>query len=700
MKTKTVLLVLLFMASIATYAQPNKKIELPPVLHSNTTTVEIRNVILSEDATVLDIDAFFNPGWWIKITSESYLLADGKKYMINEGKGIELDSLFWMPASGEATFSLTFEPLPINTTTFDFMEGDCSDCFKIWGVDLVNDHFVASDIPEEYSRTKRENENIVAEWKKGKAKISGRLIGYTPQIDLNPKITYFNPVTSKGYSVPVELNDDGSFSKEIEIFNPSQVELTYDAPQSDFFRFVVAPDEETKILINLPEANRLRTKIKKDAPSYGKKMYFSGYAAKLNEELYDESIYDALFSRDGQKEFIDDIQGMTFPEYSNYLLKEYNQAVAHNNKQNVSPIVKEIANMQLALEMNRYFIFAENYLTQAYIEANKVSWEEASKLIGQLNKNETFNNYLVELPYINFDKNILLTRSLDEKLTILGYATNPNDGGARGYIKFLMNSEKVKQEDKSILADFIKDKEDKVIVPDDSIAAIMSSYKDLQNEYLNSNVGVNYLSKLWNTEDCFLFDLLKANKISKKMIDYNPLTKEQKEEIEEWDPIMQDIILKENESLLAKIEENKKKTGYTILETPSVADEDLFNEIIKPFKDKVVLVDIWATWCGPCRGANIAMEPLKAQFKDHDLVYLYLAGEDSPLPTWENMIPDLKGYHHRIADSSWNYLRDTLKASGVPTYIIIDKEGNQTYHSTGFPGVDTIKKELLMQLNK
>jgi len=74
-----------------------KVVDIPPVMHSNTTTVEIHRVTLADTATVLDIDAFFRPGWWIKIASGSYLLADGKKYMIRGGEGIKIDSLFWMP---------------------------------------------------------------------------------------------------------------------------------------------------------------------------------------------------------------------------------------------------------------------------------------------------------------------------------------------------------------------------------------------------------------------------------------------------------------------------------------------------------------------------------------------------------------------------------------------------------------------------
>ena len=42
-----------------------------------------------------------------------------------------------MPASGEASFTLAFEPLPRGTRSFDFIESDCDDCFKLYGIDLT-----------------------------------------------------------------------------------------------------------------------------------------------------------------------------------------------------------------------------------------------------------------------------------------------------------------------------------------------------------------------------------------------------------------------------------------------------------------------------------------------------------------------------------------------------------------------------------
>ena len=123
MKTRHLLLIaLLIMAGTGASAKAQTKtVELPRAAFSNTRSVEIGKVLLTDTATVLNVEAFFRPGYWIKIVSDSYLQADGKKYIIRSGEGIELDSLFWMPESGRASFTLTFDPLPMDTKSFNFI---------------------------------------------------------------------------------------------------------------------------------------------------------------------------------------------------------------------------------------------------------------------------------------------------------------------------------------------------------------------------------------------------------------------------------------------------------------------------------------------------------------------------------------------------------------------------------------------------
>ena len=114
-----------------------RTVENPLIETANTMTLDISRVELTDTATILTVDAYFNPHMWIRIDSRTYLRADGRKYAMTRAEGITPDSLFWMPESGEATFRLTFQPLPLRTKSFDFIESDCEDCFKLFGIDLT-----------------------------------------------------------------------------------------------------------------------------------------------------------------------------------------------------------------------------------------------------------------------------------------------------------------------------------------------------------------------------------------------------------------------------------------------------------------------------------------------------------------------------------------------------------------------------------
>ena len=138
----------LFFAALSLQAE-NKVVKLPRVVATNTASVEIKQIELSDTATVLDMGAWYRPHYWIRISKDTYLRGDdGKKYPVRFGSGIKLDTEFWMPDSGTASFKLHFPALPKSVKSFDFIESDCEDCFKIYGVSLQGDTPVS--VPEDY----------------------------------------------------------------------------------------------------------------------------------------------------------------------------------------------------------------------------------------------------------------------------------------------------------------------------------------------------------------------------------------------------------------------------------------------------------------------------------------------------------------------------------------------------------------------
>ena len=130
------------------------------------------------------------------------------------------------------------------------------------------------------------------------------------------------------------------------------------------------------------------------------------------------------------------------------------------------------------------------------------------------------------------------------------------------------------------------------------------------------------------------------------------------------------------------------------LDMTDVAPEDILPAILDKYKGKAVLIDVWATWCGPCRMGHKLMAPLKEELKGKDIEFVYITSPSSPYEDWKNMIGDIPGNHYYLTKEQYNHLLDQYHSNGIPTYAIYDASGKQTYTEIGFPGVETIKEEI------
>ena len=125
-----------------------------------------------------------------------------------------------------------------------------------------------------------------------------------------------------------------------------------------------------------------------------------------------------------------------------------------------------------------------------------------------------------------------------------------------------------------------------------------------------------------------------------------------------------------------------------------VAPENILQTILDNYKGKAVLIDMWATWCGPCRAGHKAMAPLKEELKGRNIKFIYITPPSSPPTTWLEMMKDIDGDHYYLTEEQNHYILSHFESEGIPTYAIYDTKGHQTYKSIGFPGNDVIRKEL------
>ena len=164
------------------------------------------------------------------------------------------------------------------------------------------------------------------------------------------------------------------------------------------------------------------------------------------------------------------------------------------------------------------------------------------------------------------------------------------------------------------------------------------------------------------------------------------------------DKNLSDLYDKYVEEYKRSVASNKEKvTGNEhihYLDMKEVAPDKVLSTILDRYKGKTALIDIWATWCGPCRVAIDQMKPMKQELEGKDIVYIYLTSSTSEFEDWERVISDIHGEHYYLTEEQLNHILQQYGEQAYPTYAIYNPKGERTYLTTGFPGVEAMKKEL------
>jgi hypothetical protein len=341
----------------------NRVVENPLIETANTRTLDIVKVELSDTATVLHMNAYYRPKNWIVISSDSYLQIPARKFMLTGAEGITPDSLFWMPKSGRASFVLRFPPLPRGTKSFDFIESDCDDCFKLYGVDLTGKTEYPEypeGLPKELRKAPKDGpvpDPILAV---GETRVNIHLLGFREGMFREISL-YVNSLLNGQKSYDSEITSDGVATFKFEQYGTVSAFLARIGIV--FGQFWIAPGETIDVYADLQEAGKAIVQRRNNEQPKRAPLYSTGTYGALNT-LFNGSETKTIALDTHTGEFAD--YRMTADEYVQMVASKYKLLADSIARSGMSSMMTELSLLSLQQETLNAFANSRFFLEHNY----------------------------------------------------------------------------------------------------------------------------------------------------------------------------------------------------------------------------------------------------------------------------------------------------------------------------------------------
>ena len=167
------------------------------------------------------------------------------------------------------------------------------------------------------------------------------------------------------------------------------------------------------------------------------------------------------------------------------------------------------------------------------------------------------------------------------------------------------------------------------------------------------------------------------------------------------EPYFRNVITKKNDYYKQVMKDKEEAVNRVIHPSSDVEGltegKAIIDKIVEPYRGKIVYLDVWGTWCSPCKRKLSESHKLKAELEGYDIVYLYLANR-SPEKSWKNVIAEYNltepnCVHYNLPEAQQHAVEQYIELTGYPTYRLFDKQG-------GIHHLDWLEDENLPEFKK
>ena len=441
--------------------------------------------------------------------------------------------------------------------------------------------------------------------------------------------------------------------------------------------------------------------------------YFSGENVDVNYAL-DQNFGRAFYRQyiNGNIEIMKKIANFSMPEYKQYILNAYDDFCKQVDVASVTKRAKELLKINMRCECAYLLSMGDYFIEDSYRQANGKTHDEPIPDFKRPVADDDYWNY----PQLLHLDDIMMFYADRYDYNIYGWNMNVEDhiyevkyyDEIIGYLAQLYKDVATTEQDRQIAASVAQ----KLLDKSNSWTAEEKDYQrrcnDAVTEKMNAKMKTmmaakeQFINQILGNGNSYFKDFIKLQGICKHHFATHSIVPDSLiNEVEKMRfPFYANYIRNRNAANLARNAAEKQRGGYFEHKAGDNEGDALLVDLIKDFKGKVVFIDFWNTWCVPCRQAINEMRPMEELYEGKDVVFLFLADDSSPIDAYNGMIPTMKGHHYRLTGSQMSSLKKKWDFTGIPSYVIIGKDGTVKDFHTTFHGVEYYKRKIDDELSK
>ena len=164
--------------------------------------------------------------------------------------------------------------------------------------------------------------------------------------------------------------------------------------------------------------------------------------------------------------------------------------------------------------------------------------------------------------------------------------------------------------------------------------------------------------------------------------------------------LQQETTNKERLKKLAKEHQLDFSQSDKLLMTSLQGESTTYKDVINKHKGTWLYVDIWASWCRPCRKAMPASKRLQKEFSDKNVAFIYIGLNDQKENWKKAIVKDAiqEGQHYFVENGNTSKVVEDLNINTIPHYLIYNPKGELVHGFADRPGQGA-RKQLMKFLN-